>query len=75
MKMRRRKTVSLYEIATLVITIGGFIWIGAFEISGVKHGVKEISTRLDKMEIRLDKMDEKLNNIDIRVNILEHRKP
>jgi hypothetical protein len=66
------------SIASLVmsfLSVAGIIWIGAFKLSGLEHGVKVISTRLDKMENRLEKMHEKLNNIDIRVNILEHRKP
>ena len=69
---------SVVGIASLVISflsLVSMIWIGAFRLAAVEHGLKEVTKCLDRMDMRFDKLEDAIRKIDIRVSVLEHRKP
>jgi hypothetical protein len=73
--------MSFSEIATLILTVVGFIWLGAFKFAGLEHNVQEIDKSLYRIHMQLNRIDARLNRLesefhkmDVRVNLLEQHK-
>ncbi|MEJ0029143.1 MAG: hypothetical protein WDO15_01660 [Bacteroidota bacterium] len=65
--MKKRKT-TIFEIASLVMTAAGFIWIGGFQYSAIqrdihymKEDIQELKTDVKRIEARLDRMENEFN--------------
>lgn len=68
MKRKRRNTNSTFQIASLSLTVAGFVWIGGFELSTIKHDINDIKEEIKEIKIRLDRLEADFHNMDLRVS-------
>jgi hypothetical protein len=73
MKERKTNISSAFQIASSAMTLAGFIWIGGFKFSALEHDVQDIKEDIKEIKTRLDKMEDDFHKIDVRVSIVEQQ--
>ena len=71
MKNKRRNTNSTFQITSLTLTVAGFVWIGGFELSTIKHDINDMKEDAKEIKIRLDRLETDFQKMDVRVSNLE----